>query len=71
MTETERRSERQAIMEEEAAQRRRAEITERALNREARFVERNADVLMTSAETQDPRVKGAISHLADQIRLLA
>ena len=71
MTEAERRIQRQAEEQDEYAQRIQAQIVARAMARAARFVERNADAIMTVAETTDPRVKQAISHLADQIRHLA
>ncbi len=71
MTEAERRIERQAIAQEEYAQHIHAQIVARAMARAARFVERNADAIMTVAETTDPRVKQALAHLAEQIRRLA
>jgi hypothetical protein len=64
MTEAERRIQRQAIEQEEYAQHIQAQIVARAMARAARFVEKNADTIMTIAETTDPRVKRALSHLA-------
>lgn len=71
MTENERRIQRQAIEQEEYAQHIQAQIIARAMARAAHFVERNADAIMTIAETTDPRVKRALSSLAEQIRHLA
>ena len=71
MTENERRIQRQAIEQEEYAQLIQGQIIARAMARAARFVEKNADAIMTIAETTDPRVKRALSSLAEQIRHLA
>lgn len=71
MTEAERRIERQAVEQEEYAQHIQAQIIASAMARAARFVERNADAIMTIAETTDPRVKRALFDLAKQIRILA
>lgn len=71
MTEAERRIQRQAEEQEEYAQRIHAQIVARAMARAARFVERNADAIMTVAETTDPRVKRMFFHLAEQIRHLS
>jgi hypothetical protein len=71
MTEAERRIERQAIDQEEYAQRIHAQIVEKALARAARLVEREADAIMTLAETRDGHVRRMFFDLAKRIRHLS
>ncbi len=71
MTEAERRIQRQAEEQDEYAQRIQAQIVARAMARAALLVEREADAIMTLAETKDGHVRRMFFDLAKRIRRLS